>query len=180
MLDCARDLPLTDSLSVADSALRHRDLRRTELIHAVSSLGGPGAKRAQRVVRLADGSAANPVESALRAVALEAGLDVVPQQRIELTTLTVYPDLVDRSRRLVIEADSWRHHASRQGHARDCRRYNALSLDGWLVLRFTWDQLRFDEPGVRDTLRVAAERASSPGPTEHLQTATFAATAGPR
>ena len=42
---------------------------------------------------------------------------------------------------LAIEANSWRHHAGKAEHDDDCRRYNALVLGGWIVLRFTWDDL---------------------------------------
>ena len=77
--------------------------------------------------------------------------------------MTWGPDLVDVNRRVVLDADSWRFHASRQGHARDCRRYNAPVLDGWLVLRFTGDQVMHSPDYVSAVLaglaRVLVSRA---------------------
>jgi very-short-patch-repair endonuclease len=69
--------------------------------------------------------------------------------------LVYHPDLVERSRRVVLEADSWRFHASKLAHARDCRRYNGLAMAGWLVLRFTWDQVMYQPAYVHDVLAKA-------------------------
>ena len=67
------------------------------------------------------------------------------------------PDLVDVERRLVLEADSWEWHASREGFERDCARYNALTLRGWTVLRFTWHQVMHDPGYVLAALRAIVE-----------------------
>ena len=58
---------------------------------------GAGAERVRRVLTHADGRSANPFESVLRALCIEAGLQVVPQAPIELPTGTVHPDLVSSS-----------------------------------------------------------------------------------
>jgi very-short-patch-repair endonuclease len=43
---------------------------------------------------------------------------------------------------------------------RDARRYDAFAVRGWLVLRFTWEDVMFDQAWVRSTLQAAvAERA---------------------
>jgi hypothetical protein len=69
------------------------------------------------------------------------------------------PDLVDDHLRIVIEADSFEWHGSRPALARDARRYNWFETDGWLVLRFAWEQVMFDEGYVREVLTAAvAER----------------------
>ena len=67
VLDCARDLPLPEALAVADSALRHGQVTRDELTDATKALRGLGSAAARRVADLADGRAANPFESVLRA-----------------------------------------------------------------------------------------------------------------
>jgi very-short-patch-repair endonuclease len=68
------------------------------------------------------------------------------------------PDLVDRDRRLVVEADSFSWHGSRSALRRDCRRYNRLVLLGYVVLRFAWEDVMHDAPSVRAVL-VDAVRA---------------------
>lgn len=154
VLDCARRLPLRDSLPVLDSALRHGYDAATLLADA-RSVRGKGAGRARRAADLASGLAANPFESRLRALAVEAGLDVRPQVTIGLPAetrgtapATVRPDVVDAGRRLVLEADSWEFHGSKEAFQSDCLRYTALTVAGWTVLRFTWWQVMHDPEWV--------------------------------
>jgi very-short-patch-repair endonuclease len=78
--------------------------------------------------------------------------------------MTWHPDLVDVHRRLVIEADSHELHTGKDAHARDCVRYTALTVAGWLVLRLTWDQVMHSPAYVRSVLAdlVAVVADSSP------------------
>ena len=99
---CARDLPFDEALAVADSGLRHGDLDHDELVAAAASWS-PGVRT---VIEHADGQAAHPFESVLRALAIRAGAEVVPQLEVLAGGLTVHPDLVDPIRGMVLEADS--------------------------------------------------------------------------
>ena len=152
VLDCARHLPFDEALAIADSALRSASVTRAELDAA--EVRGAGAAAVRRVLAQADARAANPFESVLRALCIEEGVEVVPQQAIDLGTGTVHPDLVGVIRRLVLEADSWSFHATRKAHKRDCVRYNLLTIHGWRVLRFTWEQVMHDQAYVRWVLRL--------------------------
>jgi hypothetical protein len=154
VLACARDLPFRAALAVADSALRSGLVRADELVEATSGPLGPGARQIRDVARLADCRAANPFESSLRAIAIEAGLDVIPQYAIEVDGVLRHPDLADPLRGIVLEADSWGFHADKQAHDRDCARYNALVAAGWMVLRFTWPQVVFSPAYVERTIRT--------------------------
>ena len=111
---------------------------RTELVEAADLARGAGAARVRKVARHADGNAANPFESVLRAITIEAGLRFDVQHPIEVTGMTVHPDLADLEARVILEADSWEFHTGREAHVRDCWRYNELVAEGWSVLRFTW------------------------------------------
>ena len=64
----------------------------------------------------------------------------------------------DERRRIVIEADSFEFHTSQEAHARDCVRYTATTVDGWLVLRFTWHQVMHSPAYVRAVLADMIER----------------------
>ena len=151
--DCMTDLPFDEALAVADSALREGAIRPGRLRALSEEISGPGARQARRVAVCADGRAANPFESVLRAFALDVrGLSVTPQVTIRTRRLTATPDLVDVDRRLVLEADSHTWHSSRAALRRDCRRYNALVLDEWTVLRFTWEHVMFEANDVRSCL----------------------------
>ena len=104
VIDCARRLEFGPALAVADSALRHGDVTRSELAEAAARVRGKGAARARRVAVHASPLAANPFESMLRAIAIEVGLSVVPQFGIWLgDDEVIHPDVVDTGRRLVLE-----------------------------------------------------------------------------
>ena len=94
VLDCARRLDFGPALAVADSALRHGAITGEELMAAAGQVRGKGAAKARRVARHASALAANPFESVLRAIALEAGLEAMPQVAIRLDGVTVHPDVV--------------------------------------------------------------------------------------
>ena len=152
VLDCARRLPFAVALTVADSALRHGDVDHQALVRAASGVRGKGAERARRVAAHASALAANPFESVLRALALEAGLDAVPQLEVEIRGVTIHPDVGDRERGIVLEADSWEFHTGKDAHERDCWRYTVLVCGGWVVLRFTWRQVLFEPEFVTECL----------------------------
>ena len=159
VLDCARRLPFAAALAVADSALRHRDVDQQSLVRAAEAVRGKGAEQARRVARHASRRAANPFESVMRALALGAGLDAVPQLEVETRGVTVHPDVGDRVRRVVLEADSWEFHTGKDAHERDCWRYTVLVCDGWLVLRFTWHQVMYDPEFVTECLLQVLSRS---------------------
>lgn len=141
LVQCLRSLPEADALSVADSALRHgqRDL----LARIAAQVQGPGRERVRRIADQARLGAENPFESSLRAIANSVGLRVEPQVVIRTPHLYARPDLVDERLQMVLEADSFAWHGSRAALSKDAHRYNLLVADGWLVFRFTWEQVMF-------------------------------------
>lgn len=155
VVDCCLDLPFDEALAVFDSALR-AGLRMREVTELGLTLGPRQRRRLLRVARAADGRAANPFESVLRAIALDVlGLAVVPQTRIRYDGFYARVDLADEELQIVLEADSFEFHAERRAFDRDCRRYDELAVRDWLVLRFTWEQVMFEPAWVRATLVAA-------------------------
>ncbi|MEP6814257.1 MAG: DUF559 domain-containing protein [Marmoricola sp.] len=148
---CLRSMPFDAALAVADSALRD-GLPTATLRHIAAAARGPGSAQVRRVAREARAEAANPFESVLRAIALDVGLAVRPQLVISASSGTVRPDLVDEDLRIVLEADSFEWHGKRASLRKDCRRYNLLVVDGWLVLRFAWEDVMHDQDYVRAVL----------------------------
>ena len=152
VLDCAAELPFDEALAVADSALRHGDVTQEQL---EAGLGAGTPEAVRRVAIHASAVAANPFESVLRAILIEAGFSVVPQWATTIGGVTYHPDLADPFGGIAIEANSWAHHATKADHDADCVRYNALVVGGWIVLRFTWEQVMFSPGEVVATLRAA-------------------------
>lgn len=61
---------------------------------------------------------------------------------------------------VILEADSFTWHGDRQALARDAKRYNLLVADGWLVLRFAWEDVMFDPAYVRSVLEAVVARVA--------------------
>lgn len=104
--------------------------------------------------------AANPFESGRRAIALTVpGLRVQPQVVITDCAFTVRPDLVDERLRIVLEADSFEWHGNRAALASDARRYNMLVVGGWIVLRFSYEDVMLHPEEVHRILVAAVALA---------------------
>ncbi len=159
LTDCLRGLPRGEALCVADSALR-AGVTPGRLARLVRGLRGPGTPQARWVAEQATDLAANPFESTLRAHALEVpGLRVAPQ--VELWSEGVFlgrPDLVDTDHGVVLEADSFAWHGDRAALSHDCRRYDELVAAGWLVLRFSYEQVMLEGVWVRRILQQVTDQ----------------------
>ena len=154
VMDCASQLPFDEALTIADSALRHKDTSNAQLLELAEQMPDRHRARCLRVAQEADGRAANPFESVLRAIARDVpGLELVPQVVISQGVFVVRPDLVDARLRLVVEADSFEWHGNRKALKRDCERYNGLARRRWIVLRFTWEHVMFQPEYVAAVLR---------------------------
>lgn len=155
VLDCAADLPFDAALSVADSAIRAGALTQEELRSAAAPLRGARGNRVRRVAAYADGRSANPFESTLKALCLQAGLEVVPQYAVRCGDREYHPDFANPLVGVIVEADSYEFHGRRPwDHNRDCRRYNDFVTAGWRVLRFTWEQVMLNPDHVVATIRA--------------------------
>lgn len=165
LLDCLRHLPFDEALAVADSALRE-GYSPDRLRALVRDARGTGSPRMRQIAEVATPAAANPFESALRAIALRVpGLQVRPQVSIRAqarggTRFLGRVDLADECLAIIAEADSFEWHGGRDALRRDARRYNAMVVHGWLVLRFTWEEVMREPEHVEAVLRAAvAERS---------------------
>ncbi|HSF97345.1 MAG TPA: hypothetical protein VLA55_01530 [Ornithinibacter sp.] len=153
VLDCARVLPFDEALAVADSALRVRAVMRTELADAARRLRGPGASAVRRVAAHADGRAANPFESVLRALCIEEGFDLTPQVTIAESGLYAEVDLGSEALRLAVEADGFETHGTRRGLRKDCERHTLFAIHAYSSLRFAYEHVMFEQGWVRWALR---------------------------
>jgi very-short-patch-repair endonuclease len=88
------------------------------------------------------------------------GLDVVPQVTIRDPRLLGRPDLTDARLKVVLEADSFAWHGDRAALHRDANRYNALVAAGWVVLRFSWEEVMFHPERVRGVLEAVVAARS--------------------
>jgi very-short-patch-repair endonuclease len=160
VLDCARTMPLREALVVMDAALYRGLVRRAPLQAAAGTALGPGATALRRVVRFADELAASPLESVLRLILTLVECEMRTQVRIPGLTAPV--DYV-LDGWLVVEADGFEFHSDRRTYRNDRARLNALATQGYVLLRFTWEDVRFRPGWVLDQVL----RVLSLGPRHH-------------
>jgi very-short-patch-repair endonuclease len=76
-------------------------------------------------------------------------------QPVRLGRVTVYPDVLFRQLRLVIEIDGREFHTDPEVFESDRHRQNLLVLRGWRVLRVTWQMIRAEPDRVIAMVREA-------------------------
>lgn len=164
VMDCARHLPFDEALAVADSALRSKAVGRRELREAGEVCRGVGAAAVRRVCGLADGRAANPFESALRAVhAGVRGLQLTPQVEIGGDGFESRTDLADERLRIVVEADSYAFHGDRELFEKTQRRQVELAGRDWIVLPYGWSAVTGEAAWVRAATQAVVHVRESRG-----------------
>ncbi len=167
-LDLARTQPRVIAVRSVESALRQRHVDGAELVRvATGARGWPGVRRLQTAMALADQRSESLLETGGRLVLQDAGL--VPDE-VQLRILDRDGHLVARAdlawlaQLVVVEFDGLAPHAGRAAFRHDRRRQNALLNSGWLVLRFTWEDV-FGRPAyvvqeVRCALAARSVRIS--------------------
>ena len=164
LVDCMRNLPLDQSLPIVDSALRVGDFSSAAVRLLAEGTRGRGRQRIRDVARDASRRPANAFESVLRAQAyLVTGLAVQPQYAVRVpgSDLVLHPDLADPARKMAIEAEGFDWHGDRTQLTGDCRRYNLLTVRGWIEIRFSWDQVMFEPAYVQQVLTRATQHAAA-------------------
>ena len=161
LVDCMRNLPLEDAVPIVDSAVRLGDVTEEELVRIAQGMRGRGRARAMAVAAMATRLAANAYESTLRAIASTVpGLAVEPQRPLRVSSsLVLHPDLLDERLKIVVEAESFEWHGKRRLLTQDCVRYNAFVNLGYLVVRFSWEQVIFTPAYVVEVLVEVVRRA---------------------
>ncbi len=168
VLDCAATMSFREALAIADSACRMELITKEQLLRAALRLRGPGSRKARRVAEHADGRADNPFESALRAIVIERGITGFQPQLLiphgygpgrSGDDRDKRVDLGDPVRMVIFEADSFEHHGTRNALASDCRRYDELVSQGWILLRFSYEQTMDDPVRTGDQMEEACRVA---------------------
>lgn len=166
-VDCAATLDRAHGLVVADSALRAgADPAVIDQMLAAAA-GDRGVRRAREVLAFADARSESPGESLLRWHVRAAGLPA-PDLQVAVPTRLGWRwvDLGWREERVALEFDGrLKYGGSAQESSaavdQEKRRQDALEDAGWIVVRFTWADLRHPEevgPRVGRALRSAHSR----------------------
>jgi very-short-patch-repair endonuclease len=146
LVDLARDLDLPTLRSVLADAVRRK---RTTLERVLAAAEGLGGRAGLADLRRACDEIDPELESALEEEALPllraAGL-IAPVRQREVHDLqgrfVGRLDFADEELKLAVEIDGWGHHSSPEARSRDSRRDRRLAALGWVVVRFTTDDVR--------------------------------------
>lgn len=164
VVDLARWVTLRSGVVVADSALR-LGARRDELERmAFDCARWPGVRRARDVIAFADGRAASALESVSRVVFRELGL---PPPELQFTVAwdewgnpRIIVDFCWPEFGVVGEADGLLKYDEDLDPQRESLRAEKLRQEeiealGYIVVRWTWDQIWRNPEGVVARLRAA-------------------------
>jgi very-short-patch-repair endonuclease len=137
-------LPLT----VVEAAVRRRrgaemmdralqgDLELEQLWHAhLRNKGRHGSPAARRLLQAASDGARSEAERLLVRLLRAAKLT---GWKANYPVCGYLVDIAFLTQRVAIEVDGWAFHSDQAAFQRDRNRQNAVSLNGWQVLKFTW------------------------------------------
>lgn len=163
--DLGRQGPRTDALIAVEALLHRRVVRLPALrAYAAARAGWPGAPLLRAVLALAEPLSESPMETRLRLLLLDAGLGPLVVQHDVLDARGRFVGRVDLAwpaLRVAVEYDG-DHHRERAHFRQDVARLNALRAAGWLVLRFTADDvLRHPARTVALVGQALRERATA-------------------
>jgi very-short-patch-repair endonuclease len=165
LLDLCRHLPLQEAVASVDSALRNGLVSVEELTRALRDLpAGRGRQRVARALRLMDPASGSVLESVCRVLMAERSLPRPETQYVVRRAGRwvgrfdfAWPDL-----RLIVETDGFAFHSDRAAYRKDRRRLNSLQLAGWVVLRFSWEDVLHHPDYVVECISAAiAERLAA-------------------
>lgn len=156
VLHCAVVLPLREAVTVADSAMRSKTVTLQQLKDSVRKRRGKrGYRRMRMVIEWSDPECGSVLESAFRVLMLESGIIRPASQQVIKGVGRV--DFVWRDHRLVVECDGRRWHDPEDARNTDRRRENGLTLDSWMLLRFSWHEIVYDQNYVLGCVRRSLE-----------------------
>lgn len=162
LLDLARELPMGSLEEALESALRRklttvpklRDFTERSCVRGIR-----GCRQLRRLLDIRGDQAptGSRFETRLNALLRRAGLrqPVRQHETFDGARFIARVDLAFPESKVAIEADSWKHHSGREAWQSDSRKTVDLTALGWIVLRFTYDDLVTRAEWVIDRIRRA-------------------------
>jgi hypothetical protein len=148
-----------DAVVAVDSALRSTMVCAAELNQLFAVSRPRGISAARRVLALSDPGSGSVPETQARLLFSAAGLPISVTQLLVLVDgrIVARVDFGWPEAMLIVEIDGFGPHSGRTAFQHDRTRQNALVNAGWLVLRFTVEDIRLrPEMVVREIRRALA------------------------
>jgi hypothetical protein len=138
-----------------------RGLNRLRAQIAKPGRPGPGRLKPVLEVEILGDRARSVLEARMARTWQGSGLPGYVEQHVVRDAdgrFVARPDFALPELKIAVEVDGWKDHGSPTATARDHRRRNRLIAAGWIVVTFTWNQVR-DEPervitDIRDAISV--------------------------
>ena len=161
--DLGRRLPLVEGVIRIDALLNATRVP----VAAVESIaerypGARGIRTLRTALQLADGGAESPQESKLRVLLVRAGL---PRPTTQIAVTNQWGRVVRRidmgwpDVKVGVEYDGGQHWTDPAQHADDIDRLEFLAARGWIIVRVSARQLRYQPDGVVERVEAALLRA---------------------
>jgi len=144
LIHAARCLPRAEWIAAADAAVASG----LELVDVRARQPGRGARSLELMLGLVDARSGSLPESLLRVALFDAGLPVESQAHVPGVGRVDF--LVDG---VIVEVDGFAYHSGRDQYREDRHRDRAAHAQGYVVLRYTYEDV------VGDRARVVAEVA---------------------
>lgn len=147
LLDALVVLGPPRSEALLDAALQRRLVTPSDLAHAISPRLGNGQRGAadlRALLNRALSGSRSEAEQRMGALLKRSGTGpwlANHPVRDESGRVVAEIDFAHEGLRIAIEVDGRAHHTDRRSFEHDRVRQNALVVRGWLVLRFTWEQI---------------------------------------
>lgn len=167
LADCLTILPDSAATTVLDAALQKRYVRPEEVGEVIEDRLGRGKRNAAGLRRLLgralSGSRSEAEQRMARLLHRSGTGPWVPNFPLRDTSGQVVAeiDFAHVGLRIAIEVDGRAFHSDRRAFEHDRWRQNALTVGGWLVLRFTWEQItEHPDEVIAVILAAVAQRAA--------------------
>lgn len=167
LVDCLTVLPAAEGANLLDAALQKRYVRPNTVAQDLSARLGRGRRNAaglrDLLARALSGSRSEAEHRMSRLLRRSGVGPWVPNYPLRDADGRVVAeiDFAHVGLRIAVEVDGRAFHSDRTSFERDRWRQNALIVGGWLVLRFTWEQITTRPDEVVATIRAAiAQRAA--------------------
>lgn len=148
LLHALRCLPSQSAVVMVESAVRRGDIALSFLR---DHLDGDRNGRARTSLQQVTGCAESPIEVVARLLFRAAGFHVETQVYIDGVGRVDF--LLDDF--LVVEIDGAAFHSDRQALRRDHRRNNSTLLNGYLILRYGYEDVMFEQEAMLNEIRLA-------------------------
>ena len=162
--DCLAGLPFGVALDLWAWLSSRRLIDADDLARLIRDRPGwHGVVQLRRLARFTADGTASAAEHKLHDLLNDAGIRgwVAAARVFDLDGVIGVVDLLFAEQGVVVEVDGWRAHSSRQAFRDDRRRQNRLVAAGFIVLRFTWDDLIRTPQAVITQIRTALLRAGA-------------------